>query len=362
MTSIQNGSTYDNLYARAAAALLGTCAPAPKEKDRLAAYNLITGVYQAVLSDAAAVGFPAAPDCSFAPWEQQRGREKDVKDIRDAIRKVEAMAQKLFDIAETAEEAPFGALLPEGARLDKKLQNALKIAGCPAEKRGARVAIILPEGCFAALQALAAISRAHVIPITDGPMEDKAYLYFSRGVFDPKENWQALAFDRLLNADGRLILLCDALKKRGYQRIDCFDGKRVCVDFVKQYGKKDEPLKQAWAERTHAGLSVSFEELRLEPCFVWLRLPMFKTLLTRAGEMPETAARFIAQNTKTCDGCRYCVQTDKTGERPLAAIKVLGKPKCPMFPGFSFNWRALPPELSEGMLSVLDAVEALLKP
>lgn len=150
-----------------------------------------------------------------------------------------------------------------------------------------------------------------------------------------------------------------ALERRGYRRVDCVDGKKISLDYIKQHGKKAEPIKIAWAERTHSGISLTYEELRLAPCFLWLRMPMFMTVLQSMDSLPPRVAEFIAANTKTCDGCRYCVQTDKTGARPLACVKISGKNKCPHFPGFTMNWRAMPDGLDADILATLDALCAL---
>lgn len=53
---IKNGVRYENNYGRAAAYFLSTCAPAPIEKDRRKAYELITGIYMLILKDAGALG------------------------------------------------------------------------------------------------------------------------------------------------------------------------------------------------------------------------------------------------------------------------------------------------------------------
>lgn len=354
--TIQNGETYENNYARAAACLLGSCAARPEGGARQAAYDLITGIYAAVAGNAEKIGFRPVDDVYFAPWEQQHDRKKDVWAIRDAIDKVESLTAELYRLSVLGELCAGGLRLPQDAAKPKRtLIKALLEAGIAMKND----TLLLPEGCAEGLKKLAEISRAHTIPITDGPTADKEYLYFSRCVFTPSANWTAAAFDGLLAADGRLLRLCDALERRGYRRIDCRDGKKISLDYVKRVGKGNTPVKASWADKAHAGIEVSFEELRLEPCFIWLRIPMFKVVLERMDELPDRASAFIERHTKTCDGCRYCVQTDKTRTRPLAAVSVNGRKKCPHFAAFTMNWRSLSAELAGDMLAVLDAVERL---
>lgn len=353
---IKNGLEYGSNYARAAAYFRATCAPEPEGENRRAAFRLVTGIYELAFCEPETLGFKPQADVHFEPWEQQRGREKDVKAIRDPIAKLEALIKELFDIVEASDASGDALVLRVGAAgPGRALIKALSRLGCTVEESGLR----LPAGCAEGLRELAAVSRQNVIHITDGPKEDKAYLYFSRCVFEPEDNWTARAFDALLDAKGELIRLAGELEARGFSRVDCRDGKRVSLDYVRQYGKKDEPLKAAWGERTHSGIEVSFEELRLEPCFVWLRLPQYRLVLESLAELPAAAADFLVRNTKTCDGCRYCVQTDKTGARPLAAVECGSKFKCPMFPGFTFNRRSLDRELADSILLTLDALDAL---
>lgn len=356
---IENGMTYDSNYARAAAYFLGSCAPCPAEKDRKQAYAFMTGIYAVIAADPAVIGVKAVPDTAFAPWEQQKGREKDIKAIRNAIRKIEALIAELFALVETAQEVGDAFVLPPAFSIGRALKRVIEMQGATIQAEDTAVTIQLPAACCKGLKELAAISRSNTIPITDGPQEDKAYLYFSRCVFAPAENWIAPAYDAVLKANGELLRLCAALEERGYRRVDCRDGKAVTLDYVKTCGKKQEPLKMAWAERVHAGISVSYEELRLEPCFFWIRMPQFPKVLESVAQLPENVQQFILQHTKTCDGCRYCVQTDKTRTRPLACVKIGGTRKCPRFPGFTMNWRELDATLAAAVLDLLDALEKL---
>lgn len=356
---IKNGMSYATIYERAAAFYLGTCAPAPEDGKRLQAFRIITGIYEIFAKDVTVLGFKPVEDVSFNPWEQQKGREKDVKSIRDAIAKITTLMQEFYGMVETAEVHEGGLLLTKSSNSPKRaLAKALEALGISIEK-GDQIMLRMPNGVAEGLKELATISREHNVHIIDKSKSDAAFLLFSRCVYDVSTNWTALAFDKLLTAQGELIKLCSELEKRGFQRVDCRDGKRISLDYVKQHGKQEE-LKMAWGERSHSGIEVSFEDLRLEPCFIWIRMPMFKTILEHINEIPVETAKFISDWTKTCDGCRYCIQTDKTGTRPLAAIKINGSNKCPYFPGFSMNWRNLSQELSANILAVLDAVEQIL--
>ena len=67
-----------------------------------------------------------------------------------------------------------------------------------------------------------------------------------------------------------------------------------------------------------------------------------KPYLSHFDAMPGPLREFILSRTKQCDGCRYCVQTDRQGTRPLARVPVRHQGKgqflCPLFPGYGYSW------------------------
>ena len=74
---------------------------------------------------------------------------------------------------------------------------------------------------------------------------------------------------------------------------------------------------------------------------------------------------FVVARTKKCDGCRYCVQTDKTGKRPLANLPVSYNGRelrlCPYFPGYSYCWTALSDGLVDDMITMLGFMDVLFE-
>lgn len=352
--AIANGVKYESNYARAAAYFLNTCAERSDNKARAAAYDLIVGIYRGIAKSPENYGLKPVPDVWFEPWEQQRDRQKDVKTIRDSIAKIDSLMADLYAIVVNSKISGNSFITNESCKKPSRLlTKALLETGAVID--GSR--IVINEDCVNGLSELAEISAKNVTPITDSPIEDKFHLLFSRCVFEPSANWTAVAFDKALGADGQLVKLCEELEKRDYKRIDCKDGKRISLDYVKQFGEKETPVKMSWADKTHYGIELTYEDLRLEPYFIWLRMADFKNVLTKCSDsLPDNVVDFIVNNTKNCDGCRYCVQTDKTGTRPLAAISVGNKKKCPYYPAFSMNWRFLSTELAESMLAVLDTL------
>ncbi len=75
--------------------------------------------------------------------------------------------------------------------------------------------------------------------------------------------------------------------------------------------------------------------------------------------MSEKVKRFILDTSKRCDGCRYCVQTDKTGKRPLAYVTVENDKLCPLYPGFSYIWRTLDNSVVDDIIEMLKFIDTM---
>jgi len=73
----------------------------------------------------------------------------------------------------------------------------------------------------------------------------------------------------------------------------------------------------------HTGISAQYDFYTQDPACFGLCIPNgLKTYLDVFDTMSAKNKNFVVNRTKKCDGCRYCVQTDKTGTRPLAFVQV----------------------------------------
>lgn len=339
---IKNGLVYQNNYERAVSAFVGTFGEEPADEAGAEAYQTLLNMYDVLATRPECLGIKAKEDVSFIPWEKQKGREKDVQAIRGAGKKVQELMSEFQSLLQTGKVCEQGIQLGNESVLPKrtlmKLLDAVNIT-IDSDK-----IMCMTKSCATGLKRLA----------------EQDFSLFCRGLEQLDEGrWLEKDFDQFLNADGVLLWLCDELEKRGYEKLHRIDGKRISLDYVKEYGNKKHPVKMTWGDKFHAGIEVSYEDIMIEPCYVWLRVPQFDEVLKRNSELSEHTKEFFHQHIKQCNGCRYCVQTDKTGKRPLAAVEVMKAKLCPMLPGFSMNWRDLPKKRAEKMLMVLDDVEQL---
>jgi len=167
---------------------------------------------------------------------------------------------------------------------------------------------------------------------------------------------------RLANGSTGLPVLTGFFAQEGYTLVNNRNNK-LAVDWVKSYGKADEPLKDWWAERTHGGLAFEYDWIRKNPLLFGLRIPEFKTLVLHFDTMPDQTKEFVIRHTKHCDNCGYCTQTDKTGKRKPAFLTVEQSGRhdlCPLFPGFGYTWQQLDETLALDIRAFLAFVDETL--
>jgi len=112
----------------------------------------------------------------------------------------------------------------------------------------------------------------------------------------------------------------------------------------------------------HTGISTLYDPYTANPQVIGLCIPNgMRQYLTAFDSMYKDLQSFVVEQTKKCDCCRYCIQTDKTGARPIANIPVCFEEKkymlCTYFPGYYYCWPRLDDDLVEKMMSMLSFMD-----
>jgi hypothetical protein len=156
------------------------------------------------------------------------------------------------------------------------------------------------------------------------------------------------------------------LTEKGYKNFDIYDlvgsDCKLSLTYANPAWSAERPRGGFEYKIRHTGISMRYDAFIKEPCVFGLCIPNgLKTYLTAFDEMNEKTRNFVISHTKKCDGCRYCVQTDKTGSRPLAIVKASHEGKnynlCPYFPGFSYCWTSLDDALADQLLEMLSFMD-----
>ncbi len=364
MQSMINKS-FGNLAQRSVYYFLATCpsfnsidSEYANADEQKAAYEFIKGIYERLYEEPAIFGFKLAADDGLGDWELQKERPELVPAIRNVIKKLEEFMAVLWSIALNGhEEGNILAVDKQEAELKPSFIKQLAAFGVKTDKKENEYVLGFPFN-VRGLKLLARISLQNANPPKDG--RQKPYMLFSRGVFDAAAPWSKEVFGNMFADRNSFDGLIDFLEQNGYKRIDNKEcNNQISLDYIKSYGKHEDELKWAWAERTHGGIEVIYEEVRKNQPLITLRIPYFGEILKNSGKMNQQVKDFVISCTKKCDGCRYCVQTDKTGKRPLACISVEKFKLCPLFAGFQYRWKSLDDRTVRGMIGMLQFIDEL---
>ncbi|MFR1758997.1 MAG: hypothetical protein ACLSX2_04810 [Christensenellaceae bacterium] len=339
---------FETLTQRMADACLATMpgfGPAPEAPADEAAqrqlYGFIRQVYERIYRNPELLGLKLRPDDCYTHAWWNEGRQQTAVWMRAVLGKLDDAFRMIRDIALEGELTPEGIRLPAGqftlTRRKQALLEGLGLVGRPA-----------PEGTLFAAPDFPDMLPAMAYLAQESARRDgKSPLTFSRCILNGRARPMTAVFRQISGEPAAFDRLVGFLEAEGYQR-QCFRDDRVTLDYTKNYGKKDEPLKDNWAEREHGGISLEYRYSLQTPFYLGLRIPRFKALLAAAGSMDEPTRSYVCATAKKCDGCGYCVQTDQTGRRPKAVIPVEhgGKryPICPMMCGFQFFCHSLDQE------------------
>lgn len=190
-------------------------------------------------------------------------------------------------------------------------------------------------------------------------------LAFSRCLFDNDHSYVSGVYARLLGDKAAFLRLENWLKEHGYQRYQYLDG-RMSMTYANPVWDKSPPAAGNQFKIKHTGVSFSYDLWFNKPAVAGLCIPGgLKPYLEIFQDMDEKLQRFVASSTKQCDGCNFCIQTDKTGKRPRAFFTLKYNSKtlnlCPLFPGYSYCWTSLYENTVDDITAMLDFMDRTLE-
>jgi hypothetical protein len=157
------------------------------------------------------------------------------------------------------------------------------------------------------------------------------------------------------------------MTKQGYKEYAIYDiiasDCKLSLTYANPLWSEEPPRGGFEYKIKHTGISALYEP-STQCAFLGLCIPNgLKMFLEAFDTMDSNLQEFILSRTKKCNNCKYCVQTDKTGLRPLAYITVNKEQQeynlCPYFPGYSYSWRKIDDELADQLISFLAFMDGL---
>ena len=156
---------------------------------------------------------------------------------------------------------------------------------------------------------------------------------------------------------------------QGYKRLDSYnliasDSKLSLTIYNPKWS--NEPPRGGFEYKIrHSGIALQYEDFITNPTVIGLCIPNgMKQYLKAFDQMDKTLQAFVIERTKKCDMCKYCIQIDKTGKRPLARTEVdFDNTKyqlCNYYPGFGYAWSHLNDELAEMIIKMLSFMDGFI--
>ncbi|MBN1876463.1 MAG: hypothetical protein JXA33_19720 [Anaerolineae bacterium] len=325
-------------------------------------YTFLRGVAEAVRNNPERLDLKPQPDDGYEHGEAQNHRPELIDAMKKTKRKVDNFVALLLKIGVAG--------VVDGQTLHVQKQDVALPS--PTRARLAYFGLTLETGktetvitcdafpkMFPAWTWLAA-EATRTAPTT-GPAHVPP-MRFSRCLYSDTYPYTRDVLLRLAGDNPGLLTLIGFFEKEDYTLV-CDRDNHITVDWVKSYGKPDDPLKDWWGERTHGGLAFEYDWIRKNPVLFGLRIPEFKRLLQHFNAMPDQVKTFVVQHTKHCDACNYCIQMDKTGTRPRAfiAVEYDGQHElCTMFPGFGYTWQVLDDSVATDIQAFLTFTDDIL--
>lgn len=331
--------------------------PESTESQQKNAYDFIKSIYEKLYVDPSLLGFKLEPDDSFDDWVPQKIKPTLAPKIRGTIKKIEEFTYTIYQIV-TMGKSEEDIMIIGSSKLPLKPSMIKQLAnfGIQTHRSEENYLLTFPVETVKGLKLLAKISTENVKPSWEG--KQKFHLLFSRGIFDVQAPYTREIYSNMFEDKNSVDKLIDYLDKAGYIRIDNKEsGNSISLDYIINYGSPDEALKWAWGERTRGGVEFVYEEIRRNQILFSLRVPYFGELLKSVDKMKAKLKSFVINTSKKCDGCRYCVQTDKTGKRPLISVKVDEYKICPLFCGFQYRWRTINEDIVDSAIEMLKFID-----
>ena len=191
---------------------------------------------------------------------------------------------------------------------------------------------------------------------------------FSYCIFDEKYPYASDVYARLLG-ESSFKRLENHLLSNGYKQYNIYkliaSTCNLSLSIVNPKWSEESPRGGNEYKIKHTGISAQYDDYTINPVLLGLCIPNgMKAYLEKFDSIDDDLQGFIAERTKKCDNCRYCVQTDKSGSRPLAhtVIRYNGSEYklCNYFPGYNYSWSSIDDDLVDKLLKMLAFMDSFI--
>lgn len=293
-------------------------------------YDFISDTLFLLYEDPQRLGIKEEPDQYYENWQMNNSKPTLIKAMEKIEYKFADFVELLIKLGNLGEIKDNKLIiLKEKLRLSKTIQAKLELLGiiCEQSKEASILSVDKYPSIFDAWK--------HYSQRDDKSAKKVARVVaFIHGRYDDRVFRAVDFFGELVEHPIVLEELENYLELNQFQfaNFEVNTNTRFAyVRWIKEYPKKET-----------AYLRVFFDWRKKNQMIFEFRVPLFRIILNSYHEMDTIMQRFIFARLKTCDGCGYCTQTDKSGKRPCLAIDLecddTSLNKCPLYPYFTWNY------------------------
>ncbi len=316
-------------------------------------YHFMRGFYQRLSANPAMIfGILHEDDAHTHRFNKGADNKPKLKDLmRKAVKEIDGLLMTLYEAARVGQVDSNTLVLDPSVKVSKKHRLLLEQFGLHQAAESSRLVWSHNdyEEMFQAMTWMAMRPNASLLD-------------FSRCLFREGYPYAGEIYARLSGDEMAFHRLEGYLVENGYTRMDNWDGT-LALDYFKTHGDAAPEKGGFQYGIRHTGISASYDLLMDSPPVFGLCIPRMEEILTAFDRLPPRVQDFVVARTKNCDECRYCVQTDITGKRPLANVMVnydgRGIHLCPYFPGYNYCWTELSDGLVDELMAMLGAMDQL---
>lgn len=322
------GQTFENLGRRIIYSFLATypefkpvanCNASELSQRQM--YDFLYDTINTIYNDLSLINVADEPDGCYEWWQCNNVKP-------ELILKMQKIEKNLFDFYEY-----FIKMGLSGEVSDKKLiinKSGMKIAQKTRDKLSL-VGLICDESKESYVfthdkyEELFPAWKQHCSALKDGKIRTQSMMIFFHGIFGGKQYTASEMFGKIYN-QVQIAELESYFLEKGYAA----SNNEMSVTYEKEYPKRQK-----------AYMRIFYDWRKKNQMVFDFKVPQFSTLIKSYEKMDDELKALVFNRTKTCDGCGYCIQTDKSGKRQRLALPLkLNKQtllKCPIFPVIAWN-------------------------
>lgn len=275
-----------------------------------------------IFEEPAVLDLPTLPDEAYEFWEVNNRKPELIKAMRSILKTIDGFYELLLKIGTAGELMAGGIHLgKETLKLGPRQLALLRRFGIESSTSNDGVELRCEgwEDIFPAWKLLSGIAATTANPTGT----------FARGIFDPAHSHGDGVFGFLTGNPALFAELAAFLRERGYTRTETLSESGSRIEWRKALSAKEELFVGMW-----------YDYRKKYPFFLETKVSRFRELVHRFADMGEGLQAHVIERTKKCDGCGYCVQTNREKLKPVTVSVEHGGTAyavCPFFPYLTWH-------------------------